>query len=52
MIMLDNIAEDMNRAMIEEEITSCFEKDLELKNLNNAESIPNENTGIKKANIV
>ena len=52
MIILDNIAEDMMRAMIDEEITSCFENDLELKNLNKAESIPNEKTGLKNATIV
>ena len=52
MIILDNIVEDIMRAIIDEEITSCFENNLELKNLNKAESIPNENTGIKNANIV
>jgi len=52
MIILDNIVEEINKAIIDEEITSVLENILELKNLNKAESIPNEKIGFKKANIV
>ena len=48
----ESTPEETTRAIIEDEIISTFWYDFELKNFNKAESIPNEKTGFKKANIV
>ena len=51
-IIEESTPEETTRAIIEDEIISTFWYDFELKNFNKAESIPNEKTGFKKANIV
>jgi hypothetical protein len=51
-IIKESAAEEKTKAIIEDEIISTFRYDFELKNFNKAESMPNEKTGFKKANIV
>lgn len=51
-IIKESAEEETTRAIIEDEIISTFRYDFELKNFNKAESMPNEKTGFKNANIV